>query len=249
MAPKRIPTLEHLIFRTSTVSYVIGGGMFAYASWNTYRWYQSKEWYRVDGRILAMYPYRAWLGDEKHRYHVDYTFEYEGENYFGVCVQSGTMWRWWMGDFCRDSAGQNEINRCRMRPGATVKVLMNPNDPTDSALLRLPDSFRNGAMMGVGATLCFCAAWVLPPAHRLPILDKMRWVWRRRMQTDVRKTRVIDVVFDRDPETQAWRHPQESGWKPDEKRRSRLGLNAEDWDADVRQVTQRRQAKEREKSE
>eukprot|EP01062_Namystynia_karyoxenos_P037176 TRINITY_DN27077_c0_g1_i1.p1 TRINITY_DN27077_c0_g1~~TRINITY_DN27077_c0_g1_i1.p1 ORF type:complete len:295 (+),score=96.76 TRINITY_DN27077_c0_g1_i1:87-887(+) len=240
-----VRTLGSYVFKTKTLSYVVGGGLFAYSSWNTYRWYASKWWPRVDGRVLAMYPYRAWLGDDKHRYHIDYTYEYKGEQYFGAMVETGSFWRLWMGNFMRDSVGDNEIKRGRLRPGQMVKVFVNPADPRDAALFRLADSFHNGFAMGIGATIAFGGYFILPRGHRLPILDKMRWVWRRRILYNTSRTRVIDVVFDRDAETQAWRHPEESGWKSDPARREKMGLGPDAWDRDVQRVRSERIARDR----
>eukprot|EP01065_Artemidia_motanka_P030831 TRINITY_DN36969_c0_g1_i1.p1 TRINITY_DN36969_c0_g1~~TRINITY_DN36969_c0_g1_i1.p1 ORF type:complete len:271 (+),score=56.78 TRINITY_DN36969_c0_g1_i1:57-815(+) len=242
-------TLEGLLFRSKTASYIVGGGLFGYASWNTYRFYDSKNWYRVDGRVLAMYPYTAWLGDDKERFLVDYTFEYEGEQRFGVAVESGTVWRWWMGSWLRDSVGQNEILRCNMRPGGSVKVMVNPRNPRDCALLRLPDSTRNGALMGWGATLAIVAFFSLPAGHKFPILEKMRWVWRRRVKENSNRTKIIDVVFDREPETQAWRYPENSGYKPNVGLRQKMGLTDEVWDNDVQRMKQERIEKDRQREQ
>eukprot|EP01061_Rhynchopus_euleeides_P028585 TRINITY_DN465_c2_g1_i2.p1 TRINITY_DN465_c2_g1~~TRINITY_DN465_c2_g1_i2.p1 ORF type:complete len:245 (+),score=83.05 TRINITY_DN465_c2_g1_i2:147-881(+) len=235
---------ESWVFSSRGMSYILGGTMVAYSGWGTTCFYYSKYWPRVDGHILGMYPYRAWIGDDKLRYYIDYEFEHNGEKRYGVQVETGTLWSWWMGDMFRDTVGSNEIRRGRLRPGSPVKVFVNPDNPKQCALFRTADPTRNGALMGTGATLILGAFLTLPRNHRFEIVNKIRWFFRYRMMMNAKKTRVIDVVFDRaDHIEPAWKKPD---YQPNPAVRDRLGLDSEQWDKDVQQKRLDRLKKEAE---
>ena len=221
--------------------------MFAYSSYCSYQFYSSKHWPRVDGHVLGIYPYRAWLGDDKDRYYVDYEFEFNDQKRFGVQVETGSIWSWWMGDFMRDTIGSNEIRRGRLRTGGQVKVFVNPNDPKQCALFRTADPTRNGMLMGWGATIILGAMMCLPKNHKFEFVNKIRWFVRYRLMFNTKKTRVLDVVFDRaEHVTPAWK---QKGYTPNASVRNKLGLDSEKWDADVQQKRIDREKKDAEREE
>ena len=237
--------LESRLFSTRGVSYIVGGGLMAFGGLNTYNFYRSKHWPRVDGRILGMYPYSAWQGDDKLRYTVDYEFDFHGEKRYGVQVETGSMWRWWMGDVARDTMGSNEIRKGRLRPGGLVKVFVDPNNESRCGLYRTGDSTRNGIMMGVGGTLIIGAILCFPKNHRFEMVNKLRWFVRYRMMFHTGKTRLVDVVFDRAPDAPLPAYKQ-AGYTANVSMREKLGLDGEQWDADVQQKRKERLAKEAE---
>eukprot|EP01064_Diplonema_japonicum_P007969 TRINITY_DN15551_c0_g1_i1.p1 TRINITY_DN15551_c0_g1~~TRINITY_DN15551_c0_g1_i1.p1 ORF type:complete len:263 (+),score=49.41 TRINITY_DN15551_c0_g1_i1:50-790(+) len=234
--------VESWIFSSRGMSYLVGGAMVGYSGWCTGKFFSSKNWVRVDGRVLGLYPYAAWLGDDIFRHHIDYEFEFNGEKRYGVQVETGTMWCWWMGDMLRDTVGSNEIKKGRLRPGGMVKVFVNPDKPSECGLFRTADPTRNGAISGIGATLIFGAWFCLPKNHRFEVVNKARWFYRYRLLFNNKKTRVIDVVFDRNPDVKpAYKQP---GYHPNDAMRSRLGLDSEKWDREVQAIKKDRIRKE-----
>ncbi|KAJ9471910.1 hypothetical protein DIPPA_18591 [Diplonema papillatum] len=238
--------LEQFIFSSRGMSYIVGGCLVGYSGWCTSRFYVSKHWPRVDGRVLGMYPYYAWLGDDKERWHIDYEFDFNGKTEYGVQAETGTMWRWWMGDVMRDTVGTNEVKKGRLRPGAMVKVFVNPDNPRECALFRTADPTRNGAVMGIGMTFICGAMLCLPKNHRFEIVNKIRWFVRYRLMFNTKKTRVIDVIFARDPSVKpAWKS---EAYVANDGVRSSLGLDSAHWDADVQNIKEARLKREQEEA-
>eukprot|EP01063_Lacrimia_lanifica_P030680 TRINITY_DN4913_c0_g1_i1.p1 TRINITY_DN4913_c0_g1~~TRINITY_DN4913_c0_g1_i1.p1 ORF type:complete len:245 (+),score=96.18 TRINITY_DN4913_c0_g1_i1:80-814(+) len=236
--------IEGRIFSTRGLSYVVGGALIGYSGYCTSKFYNSKFWPRVDGRILGVYPYRAWLGDDAYRFKVDYEYEYDGKKHYSTQVETGSIWKWWMGDWFRDTIGTNEVKRGRFRTGGLVKVFVNPEAPNQCGLFRTNDATRNGVVMGSGATLIFAAWFLFPKNHRFDFVQKMRWFYKYRLMFNAKKTRVIDVVFSRN-ENHVPAYKQE-GYVPNEAIRSKLGLDADLWDKDVQDKRKERLLKEEE---
>ena len=232
------------IFTSRGLLYFVGGTISSWGGYNFYAYFDSKNWPRVDGRILGVYPYYAWLGDDKERYHVDYEYSWEGETHIGVTVETGSAWAWWMGNTMRDTIGTNEIKKGRIRPGGRIKVFVNPSKPHQCGLFRTVDPNRNGYITGIGVSL-FPMAWMLPKNHKLEIVRKIHWYYKRRISFDTRKTRVIDVIFDRNASAPVFH--KEASYKANTAIRNKLGLDSDKWDADVQQKRINRLRKEAEK--
>eukprot|EP01060_Flectonema_neradi_P023129 TRINITY_DN3134_c0_g1_i1.p1 TRINITY_DN3134_c0_g1~~TRINITY_DN3134_c0_g1_i1.p1 ORF type:complete len:273 (+),score=43.12 TRINITY_DN3134_c0_g1_i1:44-820(+) len=234
-------SIKNRVFTSRGMLYICGTTIWSWGAYNFYAYYDSKHWPRVDGRILGIYPYFAWMGDDKERYHVDYEYEWEGKKYIGVTVETGSAWAWWMGNFMRDTMGLNETRKGRVRPGGLVKVFVNPKKPHQSGLFRTVDANRNGYISGIGASM-IAMAWYLPKNHRFELVRKIEFLYRRRLINDTRKTRIIDVIFDRS-ESKPPLHKQPN-YVPDPSIRERLGLDSDKWDNDVQQKRINRLKKE-----